>query len=121
MKAFALRVRVLAFRKISLFVRFLTVKAWSVYSRSIRQSLKALKWFAVVRFAARSFTICVASPVRQLVSLRGKTIAPRLNAKLISSLQPRQQKRSEEHTSELQSRENLVCRLLLEKKKNILR
>src|SRR5690606_41560086 len=28
-------------------------------------------------------------------------------------------KRSEEHTSELQSRENLVCRLLLEKKKNI--
>src|SRR5690606_42049531 len=26
-------------------------------------------------------------------------------------------KRSEEHTSELQSRENLVCRLLLEKKK----
>mgnify|MGYP002526548858 CR=1 FL=1 len=26
--------------------------------------------------------------------------------------------RSEEHTSELQSRRNLVCRLLLEKKKN---
>src|SRR5690606_39767370 len=29
------------------------------------------------------------------------------------------QLRSEEHTSELQSRENLVCRLLLEKKKDI--
>src|SRR5436309_4382403 len=28
-----------------------------------------------------------------------------------------QRRRSEEHTSELQSRENLVCRLLLEKKK----
>src|SRR5690606_40646446 len=28
---------------------------------------------------------------------------------------------SEEHTSELQSRENLVCRLLLEKKKNEVR
>src|SRR5690606_40610620 len=28
------------------------------------------------------------------------------------------EQRSEEHTSELQSRENLVCRLLLEKKKN---
>src|SRR5690606_41570036 len=27
--------------------------------------------------------------------------------------------RSEEHTSELQSRENLVCRLLLEKKKRV--
>src|SRR5690606_41497421 len=30
----------------------------------------------------------------------------------------RARSRSEEHTSELQSRENLVCRLLLEKKKN---
>src|SRR5690606_40998763 len=30
----------------------------------------------------------------------------------------RRVQRSEEHTSELQSRENLVCRLLLEKKKN---
>src|SRR3712207_7242314 len=31
----------------------------------------------------------------------------------------RQIERSEEHTSELQSRQYLVCRLLLEKKKNI--
>src|SRR5690554_7562547 len=31
--------------------------------------------------------------------------------------QPRQEPRSEEHTSELQSRPHLVCRLLLEKKK----
>src|SRR6266571_5541083 len=30
---------------------------------------------------------------------------------------PRNQRRSEEHTSELQSHVNLVCRLLLEKKK----
>src|SRR2546430_5602134 len=32
--------------------------------------------------------------------------------------QPAQHRRSEEHTSELQSQSNLVCRLLLEKKKN---
>src|SRR5690606_40810679 len=32
------------------------------------------------------------------------------------ALQRRAELRSEEHTSELQSRENLVCRLLLEKK-----
>src|SRR3712207_7578782 len=32
----------------------------------------------------------------------------------------RASRRSEEHTSELQSRQYLVCRLLLEKKKNIL-
>src|SRR5690606_41311666 len=34
------------------------------------------------------------------------------------SLQDAVELRSEEHTSELQSRENLVCRLLLEKKKD---
>src|SRR3712207_7251844 len=33
--------------------------------------------------------------------------------------QRRAQRRSEEHTSELQSRQYLVCRLLLEKKKNL--
>src|SRR3712207_7214681 len=32
---------------------------------------------------------------------------------------PRRDERSEEHTSELQSRQYLVCRLLLEKKKTI--
>src|SRR5688572_30969014 len=33
----------------------------------------------------------------------------------------RRTKRSEEHTSELQSQSNLVCRLLLEKKKNYMK
>src|SRR5690606_39540265 len=33
-------------------------------------------------------------------------------------IRPGRHLRSEEHTSELQSRENLVCRLLLEKKKH---
>src|SRR5690606_40167533 len=33
----------------------------------------------------------------------------------------KEDERSEEHTSELQSRENLVCRLLLEKKKHAYR
>src|SRR3712207_8985442 len=36
-----------------------------------------------------------------------------------SMLGERQLGRSEEHTSELQSRQYLVCRLLLEKKKNL--
>src|SRR5690606_42131576 len=39
-------------------------------------------------------------------------LPPRCAARLREGLQ----RRSEEHTSELQSRENLVCRLLLEKK-----
>src|SRR6266700_6105322 len=44
-----------------------------------------------------------------------------LSAECVMKPSPRHSKygrRSEEHTSELQSRENLVCRLLLEKKKN---
>src|SRR5690606_40311496 len=36
---------------------------------------------------------------------------------LVRAVNLGQETRSEEHTSELQSRENIVCRLLLEKKK----
>src|SRR3712207_7784491 len=39
---------------------------------------------------------------------------------LLGRTQPVGQGRSEEHTSELQSRQYLVCRLLLEKKKRVL-
>src|SRR5258705_7039883 len=39
----------------------------------------------------------------------------------LGSLFRRRGERSEEHTSELQSLRHLVCRLLLEKKKNIIR
>src|SRR3712207_7403494 len=51
------------------------------------------------------------------LSLTGAVInalTPKRNQKEITSLI----ERSEEHTSELQSRQYLVCRLLLEKKKN---
>src|SRR5690349_23987828 len=46
-------------------------------------------------------------PVQAVERERGKTVR----------LLPRPMDRSEEHTSELQSRRDLVCRLLLEKKK----
>src|SRR5690606_41828632 len=39
----------------------------------------------------------------------------------VAAHRPHHHARSEEHTSELQSRENLVCRLLLEKKKRTYR
>src|SRR5690606_41455131 len=45
-----------------------------------------------------------------------KTAAAKLLGMTFRALRYRIKKRSEEHTSELQSRENLVCRLLLEKK-----
>src|SRR5207302_11006669 len=41
---------------------------------------------------------------------------PRARQRVVEEFE-RRYVRSEEHTSELQSRENLVCRLLLEKKK----
>src|SRR2546427_9240704 len=42
---------------------------------------------------------------------------PRPVAQHVGVGRHREQRRSEEHTSELQSQSNLVCRLLLEKKK----
>ena len=44
-------------------------------------------------------------------------LLPALDNKLVTTSYPR----SEEHTSELQSLTNLVCRLLLEKKKKQIR
>src|SRR5436309_12544686 len=67
----------------------------------------------VVTFSAEAICCCVR-PSLFLVS--SKTIPLRAQDGLrVTS----QDFRSEEHTSELQSRENLVCRLLLEKKKAI--
>src|SRR2546430_5388773 len=50
-------------------------------------------------------------------SLNEQNLSGNLPADLPSDLLQRRP-RSEEHTSELQSQSNLVCRLLLEKKKN---
>src|SRR2546422_3637297 len=55
-----------------------------------------------------------SSPARRLTPSRlSIVLAPRNRAPLAVALE----RRSEEHTSELQSRLHLVCRLLLEKKK----
>ena len=43
----------------------------------------------------------------------------RSKIKLVAKLRKRARMRSEEHTSELQSHSDLVCRLLLEKKNKI--
>src|SRR5690606_41474964 len=53
-------------------------------------------------------------PARPGRQLRRVQLRPAAGAGLRGDAHPL---RSEEHTSELQSRENLVCRLLLEKKK----
>src|SRR2546427_6518750 len=56
-----------------------------------------------------------ASVRRACQSRRGVPLAPRSRC---PRCRGRRRSRSEEHTSELQSQSNLVCRLLLEKKKN---
>src|SRR5688572_32453205 len=57
-------------------------------------------------------SLCTLTPRKSRVSISTRsTPFPRLH------LPSRSIRRSEEHTSELQSQSNLVCRLLLEKKK----
>src|SRR5690606_41751913 len=51
-------------------------------------------------------SLMVASPILILLGVKREDL-----------IKQERKQRSEEHTSELQSRENLVCRLLLEKKK----
>src|SRR2546429_916639 len=55
----------------------------------------------------------------EVARLRGELAAasPTQDPETVSRLRARLDSRSEEHTSELQSRLHLVCRLLLEKKK----
>src|SRR3712207_8307429 len=64
---------------------------------------------------------------RDLAPLRPRVRADRAGVGRAAGAAPREAQlqraalgRSEEHTSELQSRQYLVCRLLLEKKKNLL-
>src|SRR2546429_1730062 len=68
---------------------------------------------------SRKPTISTSSPTFTLPrSIRPVTTVPRPEIEKISSIGIRNGLRSEEHTSELQSRLHLVCRLLLEKKKH---
>src|SRR2546430_12451320 len=60
------------------------------------------------------FRSMMRSPADGLVQTSGEEIAPAAAPRPCSALR---RERSEEHTSELQSQSNLVCRLLLEKKK----
>src|SRR5438034_3683786 len=66
------------------------------------------------------------APDQSPSSRRGERVHPRLISRnpyaarghaFARRRQPRRYQRSEEHTSELQSHSDLVCRLLLEKKK----
>src|SRR5690349_24235321 len=73
--------------------------------------------------AKKPDVVAATPPLRGMVR-RGRSRAAALprppgpaRARLLRSAAPAVERRSEEHTSELQSRRDLVCRLLLEKKK----
>src|SRR3712207_6436050 len=53
----------------------------------------------------------------ELIGVEALSLAFEANPKLVDHVERARFSRSEEHTSELQSRQYLVCRLLLEKKK----
>src|SRR5690606_1021908 len=85
---------------------------------SPRGSVSAYQASVNCTTTSRAISQCSSCAVRVYFSITGLfTCTPPLL--LASGFVLRQQvrERSEEHTSELQSRENLVCRLLLEKKK----
>src|SRR5690349_22354889 len=63
------------------------------------------------------YTTLFRSPARLPVRLRRERRPLRSRRARRSRHAHRKHRRSEEHTSELQSRRDLVCRLLLEKKK----
>src|SRR5690606_40515362 len=61
--------------------------------------------------------VCSGGKIGVLVTSTSPSSASAVRTRLSTCWGSSPASRSEEHTSELQSRENLVCRLLLEKKK----
>src|SRR5439155_25794509 len=80
-----------------------------IYTLSLHDALPISRGTARLVVAPRPQSGWPASSVCVLPQRSGR----------LSSVPPPPCGRSEEHTSELQSRGHLVCRLLLEKKKNI--
>src|SRR3989442_8225212 len=73
-----------------------------------------LFFFLMIRRPPRSTLFPYTTLFRSLAAIARAPASPLLTLGLLAE---REQRRSEEHTSELQSRPHLVCRLLLEKKK----
>src|SRR5690349_24163023 len=75
-----------------------------------------LFFFLMIRRPPRSTLFPYTTLFRSSASARRTTFAP-VQTSLRAAVCSIHRLRSEEHTSELQSRRDLVCRLLLEKKK----
>src|SRR3712207_8976465 len=90
------------------------------YSEDLRKKIVAAIERGMPRAqAARTFDVSLSSVKRYARSARqGDSLTPKKSPGRTRKVDERKpNSRSEEHTSELQSRQYLVCRLLLEKKK----
>src|SRR5438132_4180356 len=68
--------------------------------------------------APKTLATWIAALPTPLPAAQTRTVSPETRCALVASMcQAVRKTRSEEHTSELQSHSDLVCRLLLEKKK----
>src|SRR5258708_28498964 len=85
-----------------------------LWRRSLDAYIKAFKWQSAV-LSAMFVLVGYAGSDRQLYAMAAFFFV--LKVVVIPHYLRRLEQRSEEHTSELQSPDHLVCRLLLEKKK----
>src|SRR3712207_7782557 len=85
-----------------------------IYTLSLHD---ALPISSVSSQAAATKTAAAPAPVHLRKSRRPVGLSSEGPGRFVSDMHPPPFVRSEEHTSELQSRQYLVCRLLLEKKK----
>src|SRR5690606_39876039 len=92
-----------------------TIKRMPQTNRTVRGVLGGLLGLVGLSAVAGVLATAAVTPAIAIAGVSGSQ-ALSIFENLPDSLTPR----SEEHTSELQSRENLVCRLLLEKKKSTL-
>src|SRR5207302_3658893 len=82
------------------------------FPQSVKLKKNEVVWFSWIVYKNRKHRDRVLAKV-----MKDKRLKPMMDPKAMPFDGKRMFYRSEEHTSELQSRENLVCRLLLEKKK----
>src|SRR5437870_13842451 len=81
-----------------------------IYTLSLHDALPICRWLCSAHSQSES---------RVNRWSRSRSRLPFHNSSCVNTRRRVRRTRSEEHTSELQSRGHLVCRLLLEKKKNV--
>src|SRR5690606_41393863 len=106
------------------FSSFLALSTSQIYTRSLHDALPILPcngWMretTLIRLSSPGAAVLSRIYGRSMTNVsRGPCVLPVIRSSVALGMKRISPLRSEEHTSELQSRENLVCRLLLENKK----